>query len=79
MVAAREIHAEHIATAQIAQIARLKIKELTERLLSKTAQADQHAADITALETPDLSVLATRIANTATPTALKAIWPAKLP
>ena len=76
---AREIHAEHIATAQVAEIARLKIDERKERLKGSIAQADQHAADIVALEALDLNVLATQITAAPNPTALSAIWPANVP
>jgi len=79
MSKAREIHADHIVNAQTIQMARLKVEERKERLRGNIAQADQHAADTTALEALDLNVLATRIANAATPQALKAIWPAKVP
>ena len=79
MPKARAIHAEKIAVAQTAEIARLKPEERKERLMGNTAQANQHAADTTALEALNLGALATQIQNAATPNALKAIWPAKVP
>ncbi len=79
MPTAREIHAERIAIAQAAEIARLKVEERKERLKSNTTQADNHAATITALEALDLNVLATQIAAAANPTALSAIWPVLIP
>jgi len=79
MAKAREIHAERIAIAQAAEIARLKVEERKERLKSNTAQADAHAATITALEALDLNVLATQIAAAPNPTALSAIWPVDVP
>lgn len=79
MPLAREIHAGRIAHAQIAEIARLKVDERAERLKGNTAQANAHAATVTALEALDLNVLATQIANAPNPTALRAIWPANVP
>lgn len=79
MVKAREIHAERIAVAQAAEIARLKIEERKERLKGNTAQADAHAATVTTLEALNLNALASQIAVTPTPEALKAVWPAKVP
>ena len=79
MPKARGIHAERIAVAQAAALARLKVEERKERLSSNTAKADEHAATITALEALDLNVLATQIANAPNPTALSAIWPANVP
>ncbi len=79
MPLAREIHAERMAVAQAAEIARLKIEERKERLKGNTAQADSHAATVTALEALDLNVLATQIAAAPNPTALSAIWPAQVP
>ncbi len=79
MSKARDIHAGRIASAQIAEIARLKVEERKERLKGNTAQANQHAADITALEAPNLGALATQIAAATTPQGLKAIWPVKVP
>jgi len=79
MPVAREIHAERIAAAQIAEIALLKVEERKERLKGNTAQADAHAATVTVLDALDLNVLATRIANAANPMTLTAIWPANVP
>ena len=79
MPIAREIHANHIARALIAEIARLKVKEREERINGNTAQADTHASTITALEALNLNVLAMQIANASNPTALSAIWPANMP
>ena len=79
MPKARVIHAKRLANAQTNRIARLKVKEAEERLLGNMAQADSHAADLTALEALDLNVLAIQIGNAANPTALSAIWPAKVP
>ena len=79
MAKAREIHAEHMGQAQAVEIARLKIEQRKERLKGSTAQADSHAATITALEALDLNVLAVQIANAPNPTALSAIWPADVP
>lgn len=79
MPKARGIHAERIAISQGAEIARLKVEERKERLKGNTAQANQHAANVTALEALSFSALATQIAAAPTPTALKAIWPAKVP
>ena len=79
MPKAREIHAEHIATAQAAEIARLKVEERKERLKGNTAKANDHAATIIALEALNLNALATQITAVPNPTALKAIWPALLP
>ena len=79
MSLARDIHAGRIATAQVAEIARLKVEERKERLKGNTAQADAHAATVTALEALDLNVLAAQIANAPNPTALSAIWPANVP
>lgn len=79
MPRARDIHGKRIAIAQTNEIARLKIEERMERLRGNTAQANQHAADITALEALNVSALATQIAAAATPSALTAIWPAKVP
>lgn len=79
MPKAREIHADRIALTQATEIARLKIEERKERLKGNTAQADSHAATITALEALDLNVLATQIANAPNLTALSAIWPANVP
>ena len=69
----------YIAAAQAAEIARLKVEERKERLSSNTAQADSHAATITALEALDLNVLATQIAAVPNATALSAIWPVNVP
>lgn len=79
MPTAREIHAEHLANAQAAEIARLNVEERRERLKANIAQANQHAADQTALEALDLNVLATQIQTAPNPTALAAVWPAKVP
>ncbi len=79
MPAARKIHIRHIAVAQSAEIARLKVEERKERLEGNTTQADAHAATAVALEALDLNALATQIGNTPNPTALKAIWPADVP
>ena len=79
MPTARETHADHIAIAQAAEIARLKVEERKERLKSNTAQADDHAATVIALEALDLNVLATQIAAAPNTTALDAIWPAQVP
>ena len=79
MPAARAIHSERIANAQVAEIARLKVEERKERLLSNTAKADQHAADLTALEALALNMLATQIQAAPNTTALVAIWPARVP
>ena len=78
MTKAREIHADKIAVAQANEIARLKVEERKERLKANTVKADQHAADLIALEALDLNPLAIQIANAATPQALSAIWPAKV-
>ena len=78
MPQAREIHAERIALAQVAEIARLKVEERKERLKGKTAQADAHAATLVALEALDLNVLATQISSAPNPTTLNAIWPVEL-
>ncbi len=79
MPKAREIHAERIAVAQAAEIARLKVEERKERLKGNTSQGDTHVADIVALEALDLNVLATQIANAPNPAALKAVWTALIP
>lgn len=79
MAKARDIHADRIAVAQAAEIARLKVEERKERLKSNTTKADDHAATIIALEALNLNVLATQIAVAPNPTALKAIWPAQVP
>ena len=79
MPLARDIHAERIAVAQAAEIAHLKVEERKERLRDNTAQADSHAATVTALEALDLNVLATQITNAPNPTALSAIWPVDVP
>ena len=79
MPVSREVHAERIAVAQVVEIARLKVEERKERIKGNTAQADTHAATVTALEVLDLNVLATQIAAAPNPAALKAIWPAQLP
>ena len=79
MPKARDIHAERMAVAQADEIARLKVEERKERLKGNTAQADTHAATVTALEALDLNALATQIGNAPNPTALKAIWPANVP
>ena len=71
MPKARDIHVEKIAAGQTGEIARLKIEERKERLKGNTAQADSHAATVTALEALDLNVLATQIAAAPNPTALK--------
>jgi len=79
MPKARDIHGGRIASSQANEIARLKVEERKERLKGSTTQADQHAADIIALEALDLSTLATRIQAAAMPQALTAIWPVKVP
>ena len=79
MSLAREIHAERIAAAQAAEIARLKVEERKERLKGNTAQANDHAATATALEALDLNALATRITNAPNVAVLKAVWPTRLP
>ena len=79
MIKARVIIARYLALAHAAEIARLKVAEPEERLNGNTAQADQHAADLVALEALDLNVLATQIAAAPNPTALRAIWPANVP
>ena len=79
MSSARDIHAGRMARAQATEIARLKVEERVERLKGSTAQANVHAAMITALEALNLNVLATRIAAASNPTALSAIWPANVP
>ncbi len=79
MPKAREVHAGRIAVAQVAKIARLKVKERRGHLQGNTAQADSHAATVTVLEALDLNALATRIANAPNPTALLAIWPTDVP
>ena len=79
MPAARGIHADHMANAQVAEIARLRVEERKERLKGNTTQADTHAATVVALEALDLNALATQIAAAPNPTALSAIWPANVP
>ncbi len=79
MPTARGIHAEHIARAHAAEIARVKTEERSERLKGNTTKADAHAATVTALEALDLNVLAMQIANAPNPTALKAVWPMDVP
>jgi len=79
MPKAREIHAERIATGQASEIAHLKIEERKERLLGNPILADQHAADLIALNALSLSVLAAQIQATPNPTALSAVWPTKGP
>jgi hypothetical protein len=79
MPKARDIHAERIAVAQVAEIAYLKVEERKERLKGNTAQADDHAVVLTALEALDLNVLAIQIAAAPNPTALNTIWPVNIP
>ncbi len=79
MPRARALHAKRIAAAWAAETARLKVAERGARLAGNSAQADQHAATVTALEALDLSGLATQIADATNPTALKASWPAQVP
>ncbi len=79
MPLARGVHAERIANAQVAEIARLKVEERKERLKGNTSQADTHATTVTALEALDLNVLATQIGAAPNPKALSAIWPANMP
>ncbi len=79
MPLARDIHAGRIATAQVAEIARLKVEERKERLKGNMVKANAHAATVTALEALDLNVLAMQIANAPNPIALSAIWPANIP
>jgi hypothetical protein len=77
--AARDAHAERIVDAQASELARLKIAERKQRLKGNTAQADQSAADLTALEALDLDELAAQIQLASDATALAAIWPAGVP
>ena len=79
MPLARDIHAERMGAAHVAEIARLKVEERKERLKSNTTKANDHAATAVALEALNLNTLATQISNAPNPTALKAIWPAKVP
>ncbi len=79
MPKARTTHAERIATAHAAEIALLEVAERQERLKGNTAQADSHAATMTALGALDLGALAAQIAAAPNATALNAIWPAQLP
>lgn len=76
---AREIHAERIAIAQAAEIARLQVEEHKEQLKGDTARANDHAVTVSALEALDLNVLATQIAAAPNPTALSTVWPANVP
>ncbi len=73
MPVARAIHAERIAEAQVAEVARLKVAERASRITGNTSQAEAQAATVVALEALDLNVLATRIAKAPNPTALKAV------
>jgi len=79
MPRARDIHTERMAAALDGEIVQLRISERRERLKGNPSQANQHAADRTVLEALNLGALATQIANAATPEALNAIWPAKVP
>ncbi len=79
MAKARDIHSERMATAQAAEIARLKVEERKERLKNNRSQANRHSAAVKALEVLDINVLAKQIRNAPNPTALSAIWPAQLP
>ncbi|KKL75151.1 hypothetical protein LCGC14_2057750 [marine sediment metagenome] len=79
MPRAREIQAERIQVARQRAIRYFQDEEDMARLTGRAPKADQHAADRASLEAMNLTAVATRVAGAANPTALKAIWPVKLP
>lgn len=79
MPKARDIHAAKMAVAVVAEIALLRGQERKQRLRGNTSQADQHAANVSALESLDLGLLASRMQSAPTPAALSAVWPTAVP
>ena len=78
MAKAREIQARHIQAAREREVVVLQGKEGIAHLTGRAADASQHAADRATLETMNLTAVAVSIAGATNPTALKAVWPAKL-
>lgn len=79
MPTARNIHAERIATAQIAESARLDTQERLARLTGRTTDANRHAADKAIVDSLNFATLAAQIATASDEMALLAVWPAQLP
>ncbi len=78
MPLAREIHSGRMSQAIATATARLKLSEQAALFDGRTADAANDNATRTAIEALDLAILATQIANVATPDALKAVWPVEL-
>lgn len=76
---ARDVHRGRIAGAIDLEIARLAIEERKLRLEGNATAADAAAADKASIEALNLATLATQIGAAANITALKAVWPAKVP
>ncbi len=79
MPKARTIHSGRISKNIGREIARLKLSEQAAALDGRTADAANDLATRTGIESLNLAIIATQIANAATPNALKAIWPANVP
>ena len=79
MPKARAIHAVRIAQARNNKSAQLGLKEAELRLRGKATEADKAAGDRAVVDGADLGALGTQIAAAPNPTALKAVWPARVP